>query len=60
MEPVLSFVMPIVLTAVFGLSYIVVYDMVKENSISRFIGGLGLALVGALCLNLAIAIIVGV
>jgi uncharacterized membrane protein YccC len=60
MEPVLSFVMPIVLTAVFGLSYIVVYEMVKEKTIGRFVGGLAVALAGALCLDLAIAIIVGV
>ena len=60
MEPVLSFVMPIVLTAIFGLSYIVVYEMVKEKTIGRFVGGLAVALVGALCLDLAFNIIRGV
>jgi hypothetical protein len=59
MQPVLSFVMPIVLTAIFGLSYIVVWEIVKERSLPRFVGGLAVALIGALCLDLAFNIIIG-
>jgi hypothetical protein len=59
MNPIAAVITPVILTAVFGVSYILVYELVKVLTFGRILGALSLALVGALCLDIAISIIVG-
>lgn len=59
MNPIAAFVTPVLLTAIFGASYIAVYELVKVFTFGRILGALSLALVGALCLDIAISIIIG-
>lgn len=59
MNPTLAFVMPILLTTLFGLSLILVYELLKESTIGRWLGAIAIALIGALSLDIAISIIIG-
>lgn len=59
MNPFLAVLMPIVLTTIFGLSYLAAYELLKENTIGKWLGAIAIAMVGALSLDIAISIIVG-
>jgi hypothetical protein len=59
MDPIAAIVVPVLLTTVFGISLIMIYELVKVFTFGRILGALSLALVGAFCLDVAISIIIG-